>query len=223
MPRRVICRRNHVKSAALAKPRSARCRSCARLVRPARSHAALADRPGRPRPRHRAGPLSRVAQRNHAAADHGCGGRPLLRPLPHLWPTVADLAAAPLEAVLVEWAGLGYYARARNLHACAQAVVERFGGRFPASSAELLTLPGRRPLHRRGHRRDHRRRAGGGGGWQCRSRDRPLHRARRAGARRQGRSAGDGAGGSAGAGRRFRSGHDGSGRHHLRARKRPRA
>ncbi len=59
-----------------------------------------------------------------------------------LWPTVADLAAAPLEAVLVEWAGLGYYARARNLHACAVAVVERFGGRFPAASAELLTLPG---------------------------------------------------------------------------------
>jgi A/G-specific adenine glycosylase len=59
-----------------------------------------------------------------------------------LWPTVADLAAAPLEAVLVEWAGLGYYARARNLHACAQAVVDRFGGRFPGSSAELLSLPG---------------------------------------------------------------------------------
>ncbi len=59
-----------------------------------------------------------------------------------LWPTVADLAAAPLEAVLVEWAGLGYYARARNLHACAVAVVERFGGAFPTSSTELLTLPG---------------------------------------------------------------------------------
>ncbi|WP_421760706.1 A/G-specific adenine glycosylase [Devosia sp.] len=59
-----------------------------------------------------------------------------------LWPTVGALAAAPLEAVLVEWAGLGYYARARNLHACARAVVERFGGQFPATSAELLTLPG---------------------------------------------------------------------------------
>ena len=59
-----------------------------------------------------------------------------------LWPTVEALAAAPLDAVLVEWAGLGYYARARNLHACAQAVVERFAGRFPKSSAELLTLPG---------------------------------------------------------------------------------
>ena len=59
-----------------------------------------------------------------------------------LWPTVADLAASPLEPVLVEWAGLGYYARARNLHACAQAVVERFAGQFPGTSAELLTLPG---------------------------------------------------------------------------------
>jgi A/G-specific adenine glycosylase len=59
-----------------------------------------------------------------------------------LWPTIADLAAAPLEAVLVEWAGLGYYARARNLHACAVAVVRDHGGRFPSTSAELLTLPG---------------------------------------------------------------------------------
>ncbi|MHB1103533.1 MAG: A/G-specific adenine glycosylase [Devosia sp.] len=59
-----------------------------------------------------------------------------------LWPSVTDLAAAPLEAVLVEWAGLGYYARARNLHACARAVVDRFGGRFPEAAVELLTLPG---------------------------------------------------------------------------------
>ncbi|MEP9352792.1 A/G-specific adenine glycosylase [Xanthobacter sp. KR7-65] len=58
------------------------------------------------------------------------------------WPTVADLAAAPLEQVLSAWAGLGYYARARNLHACAQAVVERHGGRFPADEAALLDLPG---------------------------------------------------------------------------------
>jgi A/G-specific adenine glycosylase len=59
-----------------------------------------------------------------------------------LWPNVIALAAAPLEAVLVEWAGLGYYARARNLHACAQAVVNRFGGLFPQTSAELIELPG---------------------------------------------------------------------------------
>ena len=59
-----------------------------------------------------------------------------------LWPTVRDLAAAPLDSVLREWAGLGYYARARNLHACAEAVVERHNGVFPANSLELLTLPG---------------------------------------------------------------------------------
>jgi A/G-specific adenine glycosylase len=59
-----------------------------------------------------------------------------------LWPTVADLAASPLDAVLVEWAGLGYYARARNLHACAVAVVAEHGGRFPETSEGLTKLPG---------------------------------------------------------------------------------
>lgn len=58
------------------------------------------------------------------------------------WPTVAALAAAPLEEVLSAWAGLGYYARARNLHACAKAVVECHGGRFPQEEAALLELPG---------------------------------------------------------------------------------
>jgi len=59
-----------------------------------------------------------------------------------LWPTVADLAAAPLDSVLKEWAGLGYYARARNLHACAVAVASRTDGRFPCTSHELSDLPG---------------------------------------------------------------------------------
>jgi A/G-specific adenine glycosylase len=58
------------------------------------------------------------------------------------WPTVAALAAAKLDDVLKLWAGLGYYARARNLHACAQAVVERHGGSFPRAEAELAELPG---------------------------------------------------------------------------------
>jgi A/G-specific adenine glycosylase len=58
------------------------------------------------------------------------------------WPTVAALAAAPLDDVLKLWAGLGYYARARNLHACAKAVVERHGGRFPATQEALAALPG---------------------------------------------------------------------------------
>ena len=58
------------------------------------------------------------------------------------WPTVAALAAAPLEDVLKAWAGLGYYARARNLHACAGEVVTHHGGVFPANEDELRALPG---------------------------------------------------------------------------------
>jgi len=58
------------------------------------------------------------------------------------WPDVRALAAAPLEEVLKTWAGLGYYARARNLHACARTVVERHGANFPAAEAELRALPG---------------------------------------------------------------------------------
>src|SRR4029450_2908380 len=56
------------------------------------------------------------------------------------FPTVIQLAAAPLEDVLRLWAGLGYYARARNLHACARAVAARGG--FPRTEAELAVLPG---------------------------------------------------------------------------------
>ncbi|MBY0612890.1 MAG: A/G-specific adenine glycosylase [Beijerinckiaceae bacterium] len=59
-----------------------------------------------------------------------------------LWPTVGDLATAPIEDVMKAWAGLGYYSRARNLHLCARTVVERFGGRFPHDYENLLSLPG---------------------------------------------------------------------------------
>ncbi len=58
------------------------------------------------------------------------------------WPEVSGLANAPLDDVLKEWAGLGYYARARNLHKCAQTVAHDFGGRFPETEADLLSLPG---------------------------------------------------------------------------------
>jgi len=57
------------------------------------------------------------------------------------WPRIEDLAAADLDAVMAAWAGLGYYARARNLHKCARAVTES-GGRFPETEAELKALPG---------------------------------------------------------------------------------
>src|SRR5689334_16262991 len=58
------------------------------------------------------------------------------------WPNVRALARADLGEVLAAWAGLGYYARARNLHSCARTVVDRHGGRFPATETELRTLPG---------------------------------------------------------------------------------
>jgi A/G-specific adenine glycosylase len=58
------------------------------------------------------------------------------------WPDISALAAASLDEVLREWQGLGYYARARNLHACARAVVARHGGVFPADPAGLRALPG---------------------------------------------------------------------------------
>ncbi len=58
------------------------------------------------------------------------------------WPTVEALAAASLDDVLRTWAGLGYYARARNLHACAEAVAARHGGEFPADLDTLRALPG---------------------------------------------------------------------------------
>jgi A/G-specific adenine glycosylase len=58
------------------------------------------------------------------------------------WPTVAALAAATLDDVLRAWAGLGYYARARNLHACAREIVARYGGQFPRDVAALRALPG---------------------------------------------------------------------------------
>jgi len=58
------------------------------------------------------------------------------------FPTVYHLAAADLDEVLRLWAGLGYYARARNLHAAARAIAERRGGRFPRTLEELRKLPG---------------------------------------------------------------------------------
>src|ERR1700760_3587800 len=58
------------------------------------------------------------------------------------FPDVAALAAAPADDVMTLWAGLGYYTRARNLHRCAQVVVEQHGGRFPESVEELAELPG---------------------------------------------------------------------------------
>ena len=58
------------------------------------------------------------------------------------WPTICDLATARQEDVLEAWAGLGYYARARNLHRAAIRVCEEYGGQFPPDAAGLRDLPG---------------------------------------------------------------------------------
>jgi A/G-specific adenine glycosylase len=58
------------------------------------------------------------------------------------WPSVQALAAAPLDDVLAAWAGLGYYARARNLHAAAKMVANELGGKFPRTIEELRKIPG---------------------------------------------------------------------------------
>lgn len=58
------------------------------------------------------------------------------------FPTVTDLANAPLDEVLHLWTGLGYYARARNLHKAAQQVAALHGGKFPETFEEVAALPG---------------------------------------------------------------------------------
>jgi len=58
------------------------------------------------------------------------------------FPTVYSLSGAPLTDVLDTWSGLGYYSRARNLHACAQTIVRDHGGRLPEEVEALLKLPG---------------------------------------------------------------------------------
>jgi A/G-specific adenine glycosylase len=68
--------------------------------------------------------------------------RPYFEKFTTRWPTVEALAAAPAAEVMAAWAGLGYYARARNLVACARAVAGGLGSRFPDSEEGLRALPG---------------------------------------------------------------------------------
>lgn len=68
--------------------------------------------------------------------------RPYYQNFLQKWPTVTDLALACDDDVMAAWAGLGYYARARNLLACARVVMSRWGGDFPDTEQELLRLPG---------------------------------------------------------------------------------
>lgn len=78
-----------------------------------------------------------MLQQTTVAVVRGYYGRFLDR-----FPTLAALAAAPEAEVMQAWAGLGYYSRARHLHACARRLVEDFGARFPADEGVLRSLPG---------------------------------------------------------------------------------
>ena len=98
--------------------------------------------------------VSRLAQRDHAAADHGRDRRSLFRPIPGALARCRALApAAKLDEVLHAWQGLGYYARARNLHACAQAS-SRVTTEFPGRREAAATPAGHRRLYRGGDRGD---------------------------------------------------------------------
>jgi A/G-specific adenine glycosylase len=98
--------------------------------------------PWRTRPGERADPyrvwLSEIMLQQTTVVAVG----PYFRDFLARWPTIHDLAAADLDAVLHAWQGLGYYARARNLHRCARAISTEHGGCFPETEAGLLRLPG---------------------------------------------------------------------------------
>ncbi|MDA0702569.1 MAG: A/G-specific adenine glycosylase, partial [Proteobacteria bacterium] len=95
------------------------------------------DLPWRARPGRRADPyavwLSEIMLQQTTVATVG----PYFRDFLARWPRVGDLAAAELDEVLVAWQGLGYYARARNLHKCARAVAGEHAGEFPDTEAGL--------------------------------------------------------------------------------------
>ena len=91
-------------------------------------------------------------------------------------PTSRRSPRAELGEVLAAWAGLGYYARARNLHACARAVVEQHGGSFPADRGRAAQASGHRRLYRRRDRGDRLRRARDAGRRQYRARRRAALR-----------------------------------------------
>ena len=100
------------------------------------------DLPWRSRPEETPDPyrvwLSEIMLQQTTVATVG----PYFRRFVTRWPTVAALASADLDQLLQLWAGLGYYARARNLHACAKAVIAAHGGRFPDTESGLRALPG---------------------------------------------------------------------------------
>src|ERR1019366_7791005 len=98
--------------------------------------------PWRPRPREPADPykvwLSEIMLQQTTVASV----KPYFAAFVARWPNVDLLAQASSGDVMRAWAGLGYYSRARNLHACSKIIAGEFGGRFPATEAALRNLPG---------------------------------------------------------------------------------
>ena len=89
------------------------------------------------------GPLPRLGLGGDAPADPRRGGRAAVRgPFSDRFPTLAALASAPEDEVLAAWSGLGYYRRARHLHASAGQILRDHEGRFPRDRADALRLPG---------------------------------------------------------------------------------
>ena len=126
-------------------------RRSAGLVRSPSPQAAVARRAAARRPI----PTASGSPRSCCSRPRSRRSAPYFARFTARWSDVRALAAAPLDDVLKLWAGLGYYARARNLHACAKAVVERHGGRFPQSRGGACRAARHRPLHGggdRGHR-----------------------------------------------------------------------
>ena len=80
--------------------------------------------------------------RDYLTANPGSSGFTLLLKVYRTISIIEDLASAPEQEVLRLWQGLGYYSRARNLHACAKSIVQTFGGKFPEDYQQLLKLKG---------------------------------------------------------------------------------
>jgi adenine-specific DNA glycosylase len=105
------------------------------------------------------------------------------------WPSIGDLAAAELDSVLHAWQGLGYYARARNLHRCARYVTDELDGKFPDTEAGFAAIARDRRLYGGGRRSHCVRAARGGGRRQCGTRDGAYFRGPRPLARGEGTAA----------------------------------
>ena len=134
-----------------------------RLVRPPPARPAVARQAGRDR-RSLTGsgcPRSCCSRRRSTAV------KPFYLRFLDRFPTVEALAEAPVEAVMQAWAGLGYYSRARNLHACAKAVVDKHRRALSRHGGRAADAARHRRLYGGGGRGHRLRRDGGGGGRQC--------------------------------------------------------